>query len=42
MYPKVKNIEMVGKYSAVANAGGGYVWDEVLEYKSIESDSFDE
>ena len=24
---------MVGEYSAVAGAGGGYVWDEVLEYR---------
>jgi putative acetyltransferase len=23
----------VGKYPAVASAGGGYVWDEVLEYR---------
>jgi len=24
---------MVGKYSPLAKAGGGYVWDEVLEYR---------
>lgn len=24
---------MVGEYGAYANAGGGYVWDEVLEYR---------
>ena len=33
MYPAVKNIEKVGTYDAVAKAGGGYVWDEVLEYR---------
>lgn len=24
---------MVGEYSGAAKAGGGYVWDEVLEYR---------
>lgn len=33
MYPKVKDEEKVGTYDAVAKAGGGYVWDEVLEYR---------
>ncbi len=33
MYPKVKDPDMVGEYSALAKAGGGYVWDEVLEYR---------
>lgn len=33
MYPKVKDLEMVGEYAALAKAGGGYVWDEVLEYR---------
>ncbi|WP_374962538.1 hypothetical protein [Spongiibacter tropicus] len=32
-YPKVKDPEMVGEYSGAAKAGGGYVWDEVLEYR---------
>lgn len=32
-YPKVLDENMVGKYSALAKAGGGYVWDEVLEYR---------
>ena len=32
-YPKVLDEKMVGKYSALAKAGGGYVWDEVLEYR---------
>ncbi|WP_218938242.1 GCN5 family acetyltransferase [Parashewanella tropica] len=33
MYPEVKDIELVGSYEAAAFAGGGYVWDEVLEYR---------
>ncbi|TXB61413.1 GCN5 family acetyltransferase [Phaeodactylibacter luteus] len=32
-YPEVLDKNMVGKYSALAKAGGGYVWDEVLEYR---------
>ena len=32
-YPKVKDIEKIGDYPALAKAGGGYVWDEVLEYR---------
>jgi len=32
-YPKVKDPTMVGEYPALAKAGGGYVWDEVLEYR---------
>lgn len=32
-YPAVKNPKMVGEYSALAKAGGGYVWDDVLEYR---------
>jgi putative acetyltransferase len=32
-YPDVINPELVGTYSASANAGGGYVWDDVLEYR---------
>ena len=32
-YPKVLDEEMVGEYPAEAKAGGGYVWDEVLEYR---------
>ena len=32
-YPKVINVEKVGSYPALAKAGGGYVWDEVLEYR---------
>lgn len=32
-YPKVYNENKVGEYPALANSGGGYVWDEVLEYR---------
>lgn len=32
-YPKVKDPDMVGEYPAQSKAGGGYVWDEVLEYR---------
>lgn len=32
-YPDVLDASLVGTYSASANAGGGYVWDEVLEYR---------
>ncbi|MFX0103853.1 MAG: GCN5 family acetyltransferase [Candidatus Hodarchaeota archaeon] len=33
MYPKVNNPEKIGTYEAEVEAGGGYVWDEVLEYR---------
>jgi len=32
-YPKVKDESKVGEYPAIAKAGGGFVWDEVLEYR---------
>jgi putative acetyltransferase len=32
-YPDAIDPELVGEYPAVAGAGGGYVWDEVLEYR---------
>ena len=32
-YPTAIDGKRVGKYPASANAGGGYVWDEVLEYR---------
>ena len=32
-YPSVLNPALVGTYEAVAKSGGGYVWDEVLEYR---------
>ncbi len=32
-YPPVENRELVGTFAASAKAGGGYVWDAVLEYR---------
>jgi hypothetical protein len=32
-YPDVVDATLVGTYSPLAKAGGGYVWDEVLEYR---------
>lgn len=32
-YPDVVDPALVGTYAASAMAGGGYVWDEVLEYR---------
>ena len=32
-YPAVLDRALVGSYDAAAKAGGGYVWDEVLEYR---------
>lgn len=32
-YPDAQDPERVGTYPAVVKAGGGYVWDEVLEYR---------
>jgi hypothetical protein len=32
-YPDVVDASLVGTYSAVAKSGGGYVWDDVLEYR---------
>jgi len=32
-YPAVKDAALVGTYPAESDAGGGYVWDEVLEYR---------
>jgi hypothetical protein len=32
-YPQVVDPEQVGKYPALAGAGGGFVWDAVLEYR---------
>jgi putative acetyltransferase len=31
--PNAADLELVGTYSALAKSGGGYVWDEVLEYR---------
>ena len=32
-YPKVLDKKKVGTYPTVVKSGGGYVWDEVLEYR---------
>jgi putative acetyltransferase len=32
-YPDVVDASLVGTYPALAKAGGGYVWDDVLEYR---------
>lgn len=46
-YPNAADPTKVGTYPALTKAGGGYVWDEVLEYRvwchdedESESDSF--
>ena len=33
LYPDAVNPELVGEYPALAGAGGGFVWDHVLEYR---------
>ena len=33
-YPAVLDPSRVGTYDPLAKAGGGYVWDEVLEYRA--------
>jgi hypothetical protein len=32
-YPKVLDENKIGEYPAFVKSGGGYVWDEVLEYR---------
>lgn len=32
-YPDVVDPDLVGEYPATAGAGGGFVWDAVLEYR---------
>lgn len=32
-YPKAKDPNLIGEYPALVKAGGGYVWDDVLEYR---------
>jgi putative acetyltransferase len=32
-YPDAIDASLVGSYPATAKAGGGFVWDEVLEYR---------
>jgi hypothetical protein len=33
LYPKAVDIKRVGKYSTLAHSGGGYFYDDVLEYR---------
>lgn len=33
LYPDAVNPDLVGEYPATAGAGGGFVWDDVLEYR---------
>jgi putative acetyltransferase len=32
-FPDAVDASLVGTYSALSGSGGGYVWDEVLEYR---------
>jgi len=32
-YPDAVDPSLVGTYAALAKVGGGYVWDDVLEYR---------
>lgn len=32
-FPEVLDVSLVGTYPVTAKAGGGYVWDAVLEYR---------
>ncbi|RAK64006.1 GCN5 family acetyltransferase [Hymenobacter edaphi] len=32
-YPNVKDASLIGTYPALVSGGGGYVWDDVLEYR---------
>jgi putative acetyltransferase len=32
-YPNAVDAHLVGTYPSLAKAGGGYVWDDVLEYR---------
>jgi hypothetical protein len=32
-FPKVLDENKIGEYPALVKSGGGYVWDEVLEYR---------
>jgi hypothetical protein len=32
-YPAVKDLALVGTYPALVKSGGGFVWDDVLEYR---------
>ncbi len=33
MYPEVINKDQIGNCPSLVKSGGGYVWDEVLEYR---------
>ena len=33
LYPAVKDPSLVGTHPVVVGGGGGYVWDDVLEYR---------
>jgi putative acetyltransferase len=41
-YPAVQNPDLVGTYDARAKAGGGYVWDAVLEALVLQEEFIDE
>ena len=32
-YPKVKNPDLIGEYPGLVKSGGGFVWDDVLEFR---------
>lgn len=32
-YPKVKDPDLIGEYPGLVKSGGGFVWDDVLEYR---------
>lgn len=32
-YPTVKDPDLIGDYPGLVKSGGGFVWDEVLEYR---------
>ena len=32
-YPKVKDANLIGEYPGLVKSGGGFVWDDVLEYR---------
>ena|SRR6185437_1027383 len=32
-FPQAKDLDLLGSYPATVKSGGGYVWDEVLEYR---------
>jgi len=32
-YPKAKDPDLIGEYPGLVKSGGGFVWDDVLEYR---------